>query len=215
MNTLFPEFFLTVMFISIVFLHIAKKNFSVAIAYGIQSFAIVMLLINSYFVSRSPTFLLVALLGLIVKVIMAPIFIIHKINKHDLKFLVSSYVNVPITLIIVAMLTAIANSRLFTPLVTLIPANQQLLSLSLAALLISVFLIINRKGAISQIVGVLSLENSIIAFGLFSVIDQSLILEIGIVFSISVWIIVATVFISMIYRNFGSLDVTQMKQLKD
>ena len=215
MNTLFPEFFLTVMFISIVFLHIAKKNFSVAIAYGIQSFAIVMLLINSYFVSRSPTFLLVALLGLIVKVIMAPIFIIHKINKHDLKFLVSSYVNVPITLIVVAMLTAIANSRLFTPLVTLIPANQQLLSLSLAALLISVFLIINRKGAISQIVGVLSLENSIIAFGLFSVIDQSLILEIGIVFSISVWIIVATVFISMIYRNFGSLDVTQMKQLKD
>ena len=197
------------------FLHIAKKNFSVAIAYGIQSFAIVMLLINSYFVSRSPTFLLVALLGLIVKVIMAPIFIIHKINKHDLKFLVSSYVNVPITLIIVAMLTAIANSRLFTPLVTLIPANQQLLSLSLAALLISVFLIINRKGAISLIVGVLSLENSIIAFGLFSVIDQSLILEIGIVFSISVWIIVATVFISMIYRNFGSLDVTQMKQLKD
>ena len=63
--------------------------------------------------------------------------------------------------------------------------------------------------------GVLSLENSIMAFGLFSMIDQSLLLEMGIIFSISVWIIIATVFISMIYKHFGSLDVTKMKHLKD
>jgi hydrogenase-4 component E len=174
-----------------------------------------MLLTYSYFKTGSPTFLFIAALGLIVKVIMAPIFIIHQINKHNLKFAVSNYANVPVTLIIIAGLTAVANSGLFTPLVTLIPENRELLSLSLSAILISVFLIINRKGAISQIIGVLSLENSIVAFGLFSVIDQSLILEIGIVFSISAWIIIATLFISMIYKNFGSLDVTQMKHLKE
>jgi hydrogenase-4 component E len=215
MNIVFPHVFLTTVFITIVYLHIAKKNFPVAIAYGIQSFAIVMLLTYSYFKTGSPTFLLIAALGLIVKVILAPIFIIHQINKHDLKFLVTTYTNLPVTLIIVAALTAIANSGLFTALVTIIPANRELLSLSLSAVLCSVFLIINRKGAISQIVGVLSLENSIVAFGLFSVIDQSLILEIGIVFSISVWIIIATFFISMIYTHFGSLDVTQMKHLKE
>ncbi len=215
MNLIFPQIFLTIVFITIVFFHIAKKNFAVAIGYGVQSFAIVMLLTYSYFKTGSTTFLLIAILGLFVKVIMAPLFIIHQINKHELKFLVSTYANLPLTLIIVAALTGIANSGLFTPLVTLIPDNHQLLALSLSAVLISVFLIINRKGAISQIVGVLSLENSIVAFGLFSVIDQSLILEIGIVFSISVWIIIATVFISMIYKHFGSLDVTQMKHLKE
>jgi hydrogenase-4 component E len=215
MNLVFPQFFLTLIFITIVFFHVAKKNYAVAIAYSIQSFGIVMLLTYSYFKTGSATFLLIAALGLIVKVIMAPIFIVHQINKHELKFLVSNYANLPLTLIIVAALTAVANSGLFTPLVTIIPANRELLSLALSAMLISVFLIINRKGAISQIVGVLSLENSIVAFGLFSVIDQSLILEIGIVFSISVWIIIATVFISMIYKHFGSLDVTQMKHLKD
>jgi hydrogenase-4 component E len=215
MNLVFPQVFMTLIFITIVFFHIAKKNFAVAVAYGVQSFGIVMLLAFSYFKTGSPTFLLIAALGFIVKVIMAPIFIIHQINKHELKFLVNNYTNLPLTLIIVAALTATANSGLFTPLVTLQPANRELLTLALAAMLISVFLIINRKGAISQIVGVLSLENSIVAFGLFSVIDQSLILEIGIVFSISVWIIIATVFISMIYKHFGSLDVTQMKHLKD
>jgi hydrogenase-4 component E len=215
MNTIFAHYFLTLIFITIVFQHIAKKNYAVAIAYGIQSFGIVMLLTNSYVHTGSATFLFIALLGLIVKVIAAPIFIIHQINKHELKYLVSTYANLPLTLIIVATLTAIANSHLFTPLVNIIPANRDLLTMSLSALLISVFLIINRKGAISQIVGVLSLENSIVAFGLFSVIDQSLILEIGIVFSISVWIVIATVFISMIYKHFGSLDVTQMKHLTD
>jgi hydrogenase-4 component E len=215
MNLVFPNIFLTIVFITIVFFHIAKKNHATAIVYGVQSFAVVMLLTYSYFKTGSPTFLLIAVLGLIVKVILAPIFIMHQINKHELKFLVSTYTNMPLTLIIIAALTAIANSGLFTPLVTIIPANSELLSLSLSSLLISVFLIINRKGAISQIVGVLSLENSIVAFGLFSVIDQSLILEIGIVFSISVWIIIATVFISMIYKHFGSLDVTQMKHLKE
>jgi hydrogenase-4 component E len=215
MNLVFPNVFLTIFFITIVFLHIANKKYPAAIVYGIQSFSIVMLLTYSYFKTGSPTFLFIAALGLIVKVIMAPIFIIHQINKHNLKFAVSNYANVPVTLIIIAGLTAVANSGLFTPLVTLIPENRELLSLSLSAILISVFLIINRKGAISQIIGVLSLENSIVAFGLFSVIDQSLILEIGIVFSISAWIIIATLFISMIYKNFGSLDVTQMKHLKE
>ncbi len=215
MNTIFSQFLITIIFMTVVFLHIVKKNFLVAIAYGIQSFAIVMLLTNSYIITGSVSFLLIAVLGLIVKVIMAPMFIIHQIKKHDLKFLVSTYINLPFTLIVVAALTAIAHSDIFALLVNLIPANRELLSLSLSTLFLSVFLIINRKGAISQIVGILSLENSIVAFGLFSVIDQSLILEIGIVFSISVWIIIATVFISKIYKHFGSLDVTKMNHLKE
>jgi hydrogenase-4 component E len=215
MNTAPEHFLLTLIFITIVFLHIAKKNFAVAMAYGVQSLAIVALLINAYITTGAITFLFIAALGLLVKVILAPLFIMNQVKKHNLKFLVSTYANLPLSLIGVAVLTAIAHSHIFTPLVTIIPANRELLSLALSALFISMFLIINRKGAISQIVGILSLENSIVAFGLFSVIDQSLILEIGIVFSISVWIIIATVFISMIYKHFGSLDVTKMKHLKD
>jgi hydrogenase-4 component E len=215
MNTMLPHFLLTLIFITIVFLHIAKKNYAVAIAYGIQSLAIVLLLIHAYVTTKSATFIFIAALGFFVKVILAPIFIINQIKKHELTFLVSTYATLPLTLIAVATLTAVAHSSLFKPLVTIIPANRELLSLALSSLFISMFLIINRKGAISQIVGILSLENSIVAFGLFSVIDQSLILEIGIVFSISVWIIIATVFISMIYKHFGSLDVTKMKHLKD
>ena len=121
----------------------------------------------------------------------------------------------PLTLIAVAAIAAAAHSRVFGPLVNSVPANQRLLSLALSSLFISLFLIVNRKGALSQIIGILSLENSILVFAFFAGLEQSPALQIGILFDIFVWLIIATVFISMLYKHFGSLDVTKMKHLKD
>lgn len=212
---IFFQFLLTLFFITVIYFHIAKKNFGVAVMYGVQSFLIVVLLINSFLETKSIFFFFIIFLVLIVKIIMAPVFIIRMINRHNLKFLVSNYANLPLTLIIVAALTAIAHSSVFAPLVAIVPANQELLSLALSSFFISLFLIVNRKGALSQIVGVLSLENSIVAFAFFAGLEQAPALQIGIMFDIAVWVVIATVFISMIYKHFGSLDVTEMKKLKD
>lgn len=215
MNILYSQLLLTLFFVTIVFLHISKKNLAVAVMYGFQSLAIVLLLIATFFETGEISLLIVAILVLTVKVILAPTFIVSLIRKFKQKFLVTTYVNAPLTLIVVAALTAIAHSNIFAPLTNIVPANRQLLSLSLAALFISIFLIVNRKGALSQIIGVLSLENSIVAFALFAGLEQTPSLQIGIIFDISVWIIIAIVFISMIYKHFGSLDVTEMRNLKD
>ena len=40
-------------------------------------------------------------------------------------------------------------------------------------------------------------------------------LQIGILFNLLIWLAIATVFISMLFRHFGSLDTSLMKQLKD
>lgn len=215
MNIISAQFLLTIFFMTIVFLHIAKKNFGVAITYGIQSFIIVLLLINAFFETGSFSLLFIALLILIVKVILAPLFIIRLIKKHGLKFLVGKYLNTPVTFIAIAILIAVTHSSTFAPLVNIIPVNREFLSLSLSALFVSLFLIINNRGALSQIIGILSLENSIVAFSFFAGLEQSSSLQVGIMFDISVWIVIATVFISMIYKHFGSLDVTEMKHLKD
>ena len=45
-------------------MHVAKKNYTVAIAYGIQSLAIVLLLTGAYIETGSASFLLIAFLGL-------------------------------------------------------------------------------------------------------------------------------------------------------
>jgi hydrogenase-4 component E len=206
---------MTLFFLTVVFFHVAKKNFGVAVAYGIQSFLIVVLLVGAFFKTGDTSLLSIALIMLVVKVALAPAFMVQLIKKHELKFLVSSYASLPLTLTVVAALTATAYSGTFTPLVTIVPANQQLLSLALASMLVSLFLVVNRRGALSQIIGILSLENSIVAFAFFAGLEQTAALQVGTIFDISVWFVIATVFTSMVYKHFGTIDVTEMKKLKD
>jgi len=215
MNILFLQFLLQVIFLTIVFLHISKKNLDAVWAYGIQSFAVTILLLNSFFETGNVSLLFVALLVCIVKVILAPAFFARLIKKNGLIFSVSTYLNAPTTLIVLAVLFAIAFSGIFAPLTNIIPAHETLLSIALSTMFLSLFLIINRKSALSQIIGILSLENSIVAFAIFAGLEQSFSLQVGILFDISIWLIIATVFASMIYAHFGSLDVTSMKKLKD
>lgn len=215
MNIIFSQFLLVSLFISIVFLHIAKKNFGIAIAYGIQSLVVALILFNAFLETGIKSLLLIAFIMIIIKAILAPIFIIKLIKKYEFKFSVTTYFNVPITLIIVAILTAVAHSDKFNALVNIVPANSQFLSIIFSALLIALFLIINRQGALAQIIGVLALENCIVAFAFFAGLEQAPALQIGIIFNIAVWIVIATIFISMIYQHFRTINVTEMKRLKD
>lgn len=215
MDILFLQFLLEVMFLTLVFLQVTKKNSLVAVAYGIQSFVIVIFLLNSFFETGNIYLLFIVLLTLVIKVIMAPLFFIRLIRKHALSFSVSTYLNMPLTLVSIAVLTFIAYSEKFAPLTAIVPSNQELLKLALAMIFITLLLIVNRKGALSQIVGVLSLENSILAFVMFAGLEQSPGLQAGVMFNIFIWVIIATTFVSMIYKHFESLDVTSMKKLKD
>jgi hydrogenase-4 membrane subunit HyfE len=215
MSILFLQFLLEVMFLTIIFFHLTKKNFIAAIAYSLQSLIICIIFLNSFFETGNIYILAVVFFTLIVKVILAPLFFTRLIKKHALTFSVSTYLNTPLTLIVIAVLTFIAFSYKFVPLTRIVPANQALLSLAISSIFVSLFLIVNRRGVLSQILGVLSLENSIVAFVAFAGLEQSPVLQVGIVFNIFVWIIIATVFASMIYEHFGSHNVTSMKNLKD
>ncbi len=215
MEIIYLQYLLGIAFLSIVYMHVTKKNVEVVVAYSIQSLAIMAIIFDSFLTTRNIPLLIIVLLTVIVKVIMAPIFFTNLIKKHELTFTVSSYLNMPITLICIAIITGIAHSNKFLPLTTIVPEHQALLALALSAILLSFFLIVNRKGALSQIVGILTFENSIVAFTIFAGLEQSIALQMGIIFDIFVWLIISTVFISMIYKHFRSLDVTIMRHLRD
>ncbi|MEK9130083.1 MAG: hypothetical protein AAB526_01645 [Patescibacteria group bacterium] len=215
MDTSLLQFLSGIIFLSILFQHLTKKNFSAVIAYGIQSLAIAIMLFDSFLKTNDNSLLCIFLIVLIVKVILAPTFFIKLIQKHKLTFSASTVLNVSLTLICLGTLTAVAHSQKFLPLTNIVPEYHSFLSLSFAAIFISLFLIINRKGALSQTLGILSLENCIVAFSIFAGLEQFPALQIGIIVNIAIWILIATIFISMIYKHFGTLDITSIKSLKD
>jgi hydrogenase-4 component E len=204
-----------VIFAAAVFLHMTKKNSSAVRLYIAQSSAISLLLLLPAF-DESSRLLVVAIVSTIaVKIFVAPYFFFGLIRRHGLRFSVSTYLNTPITLLVIAALVALTRTEVFRPLAHLARDGNNLLLLSVATIMISLFLIVNRKGALSQMLGILSLENGIVSFGVFAGLEQNPGMQLGITFNILIWIIIATVFISMIYRQFGSLDVTTMKKLTE
>jgi len=201
--------------LSVIFLHLAKKNFGAAIAYGVQSFAVVLILTVSFVETGDPLILLVAALTLGVKVIVAPKFFISLIRRNDFKFSASTYLNMPLTLVALTAFIALAHSKKFLPLTDIVPAHHALLSAGLSAVFISLFLIINRRGALSQVLGVLSLENSIVAFAVFAGLEQAPVLQIGILFNLLIWIIIASIFVALLLRHFRTIDTGILEHLKD
>jgi hydrogenase-4 component E len=204
-----------IIYLSIVFILVTKKNYEGIIAYAIQSLMVVFLLFRTFIETSQISFLILALIILIVKVVFSTIYFVKLINKHELKFSIKSYFNSPMTLIAIGVLTALAFSQKLLPLTSIVASNQEILAIALSSIFLSLLLIVINKGAISQILGVLSLENSIVAFATFAGLEQSLGLQIGIIFDIFVWVLISTVFVSMIYKHFGTLDVTSMRELKE
>ena len=216
MNDSFFQFIaIAAVFLSAVLLHITKRNSTAVSLYFIQSLAVAALLFQPLFENFSPVIMLMAVLTLAVKAVVAPLFFLRLVKMHQLKFSASTYLNTPLTLIVIAALAALANSRIFSHIASIDPDDKKILALAIAVILVSFFLIINRKGAMSQIIGILSLENGIVSFAVFSGLEQSPALQIGVIFDLFVWVIMVAVFTSMIYKQFGSLDVTELKHLKE
>lgn len=204
-----------VMYIVTISMHLFKKNAPVTVLYAMQSCIVTIVLLLSSLEAGSLLLIFIAAITFVVKVLIAPAFFLRLIKKHQLMFAVGSYLGSPLTLAMLALLTAIPFSSFFHPLRVLAPGGEQVLFLAVAMMLISVFMIINRRGALSQMVGVLSLENSIVLFASAAGLEATAGPQIGILFDIAIWIVIATVFASMMYKHFGSLNVSTMNSLKE
>lgn len=214
-DNVFVEICIAVLGLTTIGLHITRRNRNEALMYAVQSLAVVSLLFGSFLQDHSWPILAIALLTLAVKVILAPLFFARLIKRHDLKFSASTYANTAETFTLVAGIIVLVGSGLFDPLTNLVPDHHGYLVIALGAMLTSLLLMVNRKGALSQVVGVLSLENCIVAFAILAGLEQSVALQAGVIFDVSVWVIVAVTMLSLVYRHHGSLDVSAMKKLKD
>lgn len=200
-------------FLATIVMHVIKTNRNLIRLYLLQSLVVGIFLLSLGLTEGNNGLIFVAGLTLLIKVVLAPIFFSRLVRRYGTRFTVNNYLSTPLTLIVLTALVLFSYSRVFLPLSILVPEALGLFPLNLAVILISIFMLINRRGAFSQMIGILSLENSILLLAAFIGIKQPLALEVGIIFDIVIWMIIAQVFISMIYKQFGSLNVTQMKRL--
>lgn len=204
----------TTMFLCAILMNVVKKNTVLITLYLIQSVALIVLL-GSYAIKEITLGLyLVVLVIFVVKVIIAPVIFMKIIKQSKLNISASTYLNVPMTIGMLAGISIFAQSEVFSSFSFLLTSILQPRLFLFGGILISLFLIVNRKGVISEVVGMLSLENFIYSTSLFLGVKQLLYLELGILFDVLFWIIIARVLANFIYKHYKSLEVTDLSQLK-
>jgi hydrogenase-4 component E len=124
------------------------------------------------------------------------------------------YVNTSTSLVIGGLLVVLAYV-ITRPLVVLsqLPTRAGL-PLAVGLTFVSLFVIISRKKALTQVIGFLMLENGIALLAVLGTYGIPLIVEIGVFLDVLTGFLVMQIFVYQIHETFESIDVDQLQGLR-
>ncbi len=96
-----------------------------------------------------------------------------------------------------------------------IESPQFLVPVALFTTLVGLFVIVSRVKAVMQALGYLAMENGIYAFGLAFAVEETLLVEMGILLDVFVAVLVMGITIHHISREFDHMDTDRLSALKD
>ena len=156
----------------------------------------------------------VALALLLLKGIAIPALLRTMLRRVGIPPQVKPYVNTEISLLIAGLLVLFAYvlARPWT-LVTTLPTRDGL-PLAMALLFVSLFIIVSRKKAITQVIGFLMLENAIALLAAVGTYGVPLLVEIGVALDALMVFLVMQIFVYHIHETFDTIDVEELTRLK-
>jgi len=95
------------------------------------------------------------------------------------------------------------------------PVSSLLVPVAFFTSMVGLFLIISRKKALTQVLGYLVLENGIYAFGVGTVQQTPMLVELGVLLDVFVAVFVMGITVFHINRQFDHIDTDRMAVLKD
>lgn len=157
-------------------------------------------------------------LTLLIKAIVIPKILLRITGKLTLEIRteISPYVSIRASVLISTLLVAL--SYFLTQQITSKADNvvvSTFLPVSVSLFLIGLFVMVVRKKALSQVVGLLILENGLFLFATALTHGLSLVIEIGIFVDILIGIIISAILMFRINYTFDSLSVENLESLRD
>ncbi len=124
------------------------------------------------------------------------------------------YVNTPTSLVIAGLLVLFGYA-ITRPLVALsqLPTRAGM-PLAMGLVLVSLFVVISRKKALTQVVGFLMLENGLALLAVLGTYGIPLIVELGVFLDVLMGFLVMQIFMYQIHETFESIDIEQLNRLR-
>ena len=157
---------------------------------------------------------LIAVLLFLLKAVAIPGLLRNMERRFGVGREVRPYVNVTASTLIAGILVFVAYS-VTAPLVAMsqLPTRSAI-PLAMGVVFVSLFIVVSRKKALTQIIGFLMLENGIALLAVLATYGVPLIVELGVFLDALMGFLVMQVFVYHIHATFESIDVDELNQLK-
>lgn len=176
--------------------------------------AVALLVVLGY---GEPYILIAAVLTIVIKAIAIPMVLTRIIDRIQVRKEIDFSINITVSLLLCGGMVILADSVAQSILSTQhgdAPAVSRVLSASIAMMLIGLFIMMTRKKALTQIVGLLTMENGVFLSGLSITYGMPLIIEVGIFFDILVAVLILGVFVFRINKTFESISIDSLRSLR-
>lgn len=184
-------------------------------AFGVQSFLLALIAVTIAWFNHAPHIYIAAALVLVVKALLLPIVLERLVARIEIRQEIEPFINVPLSVIVSGLLTLLAYvvAESFQR-----PESERMghnvLAVAIALFLIGFFMMVNRRKALTQVLGLLSLENGLFLAAISLTYGMPLIVEAGIFFDILVAALLLAILVYRIRETFDSMDVSRLSRLK-
>jgi hydrogenase-4 component E len=169
--------------------------------------AVVAFMVNEAHLYAAST---VTLLG---KGILIPLFLRNIVKQMKVTHDVEPYISNALSLTVSGVLVAVVYASLREGIVVT-GFSRNVLQISIAVILIGLFIMITRKKALPQVIGLLFMENGLFLAGFSLTFGMPLIIELGVLFDMLMGVIILGIFAVQIKRAFTSSNLDRLTILK-
>ncbi|HEY9204297.1 MAG TPA: hypothetical protein VIO58_00115 [Candidatus Methanoperedens sp.] len=190
----------------------STRLYSCVRAFGMQSFILACVAGIVAFSTGKIDIYIVAFLTLVIKSVLIPFIFIYIIREIKVKREIELYVNISPSLIIGGILVVISY-YLIRSINLISELSSFALSASMSLVSIGLFIMISRKKAIMQMLGILIMENGLFLGAISLTYGMPLLVELGIFFDVLIGVLIMGILIFRINKTFETIDTDMLKTL--
>jgi len=158
-------------------------------------------------------------LTFVFKALALPVLLERIVARVGIRQEIEPLINVPLSVLISGCLTLvgyIVAQSFYHPDETSAPAalGHNTLAIAIALFLIGFFMMLNRRKALSQVLGLLCMENGLFLAAISLTYGMPLVVEVGIFFDVLVAAMVLGILVYRIGSTFDSMDVSKLRRLR-
>lgn len=199
--------------LTVVALNAFKSIKSYVKAYTINSWLLAGLIAVVAILKGETHLYIAACLALATKGILIPLFLRRIVRQLRVTHEVQPYIGNSLSLALSGILVAVVYASLRQG-IFVTGFSKNVLQISIAVILISLFIMITRKKALTQVIGLLFMENGLFLAGFSLTFGMPTIIELGVLFDMLMGVIILGIFVVQIKRAFASADLDKLTVLK-